>query len=137
MKLWIGVVIIFVLIGGIFLALPKKDKKSEPTTVAGIQTENSFATIESAMNSGSPLIDVRTPEEFIAGHIKGAINLPLSDIQSGSFPATPKDKIVYVYCRSGNRSSQASKILNDAGYTHVSDLGAMTSVIAMGGVETR
>ena len=63
-------------------------------------------------------LDVRTPEEFGAGHIPGAINISLQTLPE-RLNELPKDKQLYVYCRSGNRSTKASKLLADAGFKHV------------------
>ena len=61
-------------------------------------------------------IDVRTPEEYNDGHIKGAILMPVID---SDFPEKigelPKDKTYVVYCRSGNRSQYGKKIMVAAG----------------------
>jgi phage shock protein E len=54
-------------------------------------------------------------------------------MQVGKLPEVAKDTKIYVYCQSGNRSSQAVKILTDAGYANVSDLGGLQDVQANGG----
>ena len=72
------------------------------------------------------LLDVRTPEEFAAGHIPGAVNIPNESIGAGGIPALPdKDQLILVYCRSGNRSKQASKKLAALGYTNVVEFGGI------------
>lgn len=70
------------------------------------------------------LVDVRTPEEFKAGHIKNAklINFFDSDFKEQSTKALDKNKPVYVYCRSGGRSSKSAKIYKEAGFTKVYNL---------------
>jgi phage shock protein E len=78
-------------------------------------------------------IDVRTPEEYAAGYIDGAENLPLANIQSGQLPDVSKDAKLYLYCRSGNRSAQAKSVLESAGHTNVIDLGGIQDVVSMGG----
>jgi phage shock protein E len=70
------------------------------------------------------LVDVRTAEEFNEGYIPGAINISLQELQQ-KIDSIPKDKPVIVYCRSGNRSSFAVNILQQAGYTEVYDLGGI------------
>jgi rhodanese-related sulfurtransferase len=69
------------------------------------------------------LIDVRTAEEFQAGHINGALNY---DYLSGEvdllISELDKSKPVYVYCRSGKRSASSAEILIDAGFKKVIDL---------------
>ena len=68
-------------------------------------------------------VDVRTPEEVADGTIEGSINI---DFKSSDFAknitALEKDRPMYLFCRSGNRSGQASQILVDAGYTEIYDL---------------
>ncbi|MCH8556110.1 MAG: rhodanese-like domain-containing protein [Schleiferiaceae bacterium] len=75
------------------------------------------AKFQEAKKSGV-LLDVRTPYEFKSGHIKGAINV---DMQSPNFAQQAqklsKDKMLFVYCRSGARSYRACSSLSKAGFT--------------------
>lgn len=74
------------------------------------------------------ILDVRTPEEFAAGHIPGAVNIPVETIGSASIPALPrKDQKILIYCRSGNRSKAASQRLADQGYTQILEFGGIRS----------
>jgi len=85
------------------------------------------ATLQAALESGTGeflLIDVRTREEFEAGHIPGAVLNPVAEIGS-RLPDVPKDFPLVLYCRSGNRSAQAADILKRAGYTSVTDFGGI------------
>lgn len=77
------------------------------------------------------LIDVRTPDEFASGHIEGAVNIPVEEI-SGRLDEIPGDAPIVVYCRSGNRSAAAARILTDAGYAPVYDLGGIQDWVAEG-----
>jgi rhodanese-related sulfurtransferase len=75
------------------------------------------------------IIDVRTPGEFNSGKLKGARNI---DIMSTGFMSQiqnlPKDKKYYVYCRSGNRSSQACDLMVRMGFQNLSNMaGGMLS----------
>lgn len=70
------------------------------------------------------LVDVRAAEEFVSGHIPGSANIPLQEI-SQRLSEIPKTKPVVVYCRSGNRSAQATQLLQKAGYTQIYDLGGI------------
>ena len=75
------------------------------------------------------VIDVRTAAEARSGSIKGAVNI---DIMSMDFQQKiaklDKNKTYFVYCRSGNRSGQACRMMGDAGFTHVYNLsGGMMS----------
>ena len=69
------------------------------------------------------LIDVRTPEEFAAGHIEGAKNIDFkaADFQK-KFAEFSKEEPVYLYCRSGNRSGKAAKELAKLGFQNIVDL---------------
>ncbi|MEO8104739.1 MAG: rhodanese-like domain-containing protein [Candidatus Saccharibacteria bacterium] len=123
------VLIVVVAVGGLIVLSPKAETKtsaSAPTL--------SIQSIKSDTAKGAQFIDVRTPAEYAAGHINGASNLSLQDMQAGTLPAVPKDTQVYVYCHSGNRSSEATTILKSAGFTKVTDLGAITHVESLGGV---
>ncbi|MEN2982113.1 MAG: rhodanese-like domain-containing protein [Thermus sp.] len=71
-----------------------------------------------ALGSGIVVVDVRTPAEFAQGHVPGAINLPVEAIAQWA-DRLPKDKPVYLYCRSGNRSRQAAEYLKKKGYTNL------------------
>lgn len=74
------------------------------------------------------LIDVRTPEEYAAGHVPNSINIPVDRLGEEMPHKIPdQDAIVLLYCASGNRSSQAAKMLIDLGYRIVFDLGGINS----------
>ena len=89
-----------------------------------ISMEEAMAMMES--ESGYILLDVRTPEEYAAGHIPGAINIPNEVIGSDPIPELPDlDQLILVYCRSGNRSKQASEKLAQLGYTNVVEFGGI------------
>ena len=76
--------------------------------------------------SGYIILDVRTPEEFAERHIPGAINIPNETISTEEIPELPdKDQLILVYCRSGNRSKQASEKLMKLGYTNVVEFGGI------------
>lgn len=131
-KLIIGVAVLAVLVGGFFLVSKPADTATQATNTKA-QTITSFSQVQSAVTGGAALLDVRTPEEYAAGHIKGATNVPLQDLQAGKYPDIGKEQKVFVYCHSGNRSSQSAVILKNAGYTNVVDLGAITHVEQIGG----
>ena len=78
--------------------------------------------------SGYIILDVRTPEEFADKHIPGAVNIPNETIGAEKIPELPdKDQLILVYCRSGNRSKQASEKLAALGYTNVVEFGGINS----------
>ena len=79
------------------------------------------------VENGALLLDVRTPEEFAAGHIQGALNIPVQVLEQRMGDLGARDRDIVVYCRSGNRSGRAKQMLNTAGYTSVHDLGPMSA----------
>lgn len=63
-----------------------------------------------AQETGYIILDVRRPDEFAAGHIPNAINVPNESIGTSEIPELPdKDQLIMVYCRSGRRSKEASE----------------------------
>ncbi|MDF1499160.1 MAG: rhodanese-like domain-containing protein [Anaerolineales bacterium] len=77
------------------------------------------------------LIDVRTADEFVTGHIPGAINISVQSLPD-RLNEIPTDKPLVVYCRSGNRSATATSILIDAGFSLVYDLGGIQDWVSAG-----
>lgn len=70
------------------------------------------------------LVDVRTAEEYVAGHIPTAIQIDYREIGENP-PTLDKDANIVVYCRSGNRSNSAAQTLRSLGYTAVLDWGGI------------
>ena len=82
------------------------------------------------MDSGGVIVlDVREQDEFDAGHITGAVLLPVGTIskESAAEVIPEKDSTVLVYCRSGNRSKTASAKLVELGYTSVYEFGGINT----------
>ena len=75
------------------------------------------------------LLDVRTREEFAAGHIPGAVCLPVEEVSAETAAAVlpQTDGEILVYCRSGRRSALAAKSLAALGYSRVYDFGGILS----------
>jgi phage shock protein E len=72
------------------------------------------------------IIDVRTTEEWNSGHLASAQHLELQLFAGGIEQLAPdKDKQLYLYCRSGNRSGQAKTLAEAMGYTHVINAGGV------------
>ena len=71
------------------------------------------------------IVDVRTKEEYSSGHIKDAINIPYDEINEET--ELDKTKLIFVYCKSGNRSKYAYEILKKLGY-ETYDLGAYEDI---------
>ena len=78
-------------------------------------------------NPGSVLLDVRTEEEFLMGHIPGSQNLPLQMIDDVEDVVGNKNTELYVYCRSGARSRRAVDMLEELGYTRAVNIGGIIS----------
>ena len=74
-------------------------------------------------------VDVRTPTEFAQGSVKGAINIPLDQIENQLAKFKGKKNII-VFCRSGNRSSRAKVILEQNGIKNVTNGGSWEDVNA-------
>lgn len=83
--------------------------------------------LKEALKSGAFLVDVRTPAEFSAGSVKGAVNIPLDKVPSQLSRFKSKKSIV-VFCRSGGRSSQAKSILENNGFQNVINGGTWQNV---------
>lgn len=98
---------------------------ARPAVEAGFDDPARLARLVLERRPDYLLIDVRTPAEYASGHIPTAINIPVDRI--GNPPPTgEKDVLIIVYCRSGNRSAAARKLLLDLGYTNVVDFGAVS-----------
>ena len=86
----------------------------------GSSTNENLATL---INEGAFLVDVRSSGEFADCHVNGSVNIPLDQVQNQLAKFKEKENIV-VFCRSGNRSSQAKSILEQNGFTNVTNGGA-------------
>ncbi len=79
------------------------------------------------------VIDVRTPEEYAAGHVAGAINIDVeaSDFAGKIAALDPEDDYL-VYCRTGRRSAIAAEAMTEAGFTDIIDAGGLDALAAAG-----
>jgi phage shock protein E len=75
--------------------------------------------------AGALLLDVRSPDEFSDGHIEGAVNIPVDQVDA-RLSSLPRDKPIVVYCAMGSRSARAATLLAAAGFD-VKNLGPMAS----------
>ena len=79
-----------------------------------------------AQETGYIILDVRRPDEFAAGHIPNAINVPNESVGTAEIPELPdKNQLIMVYCRSGRRSKEASEKLVKLGYTNIVEFGGI------------
>ena len=90
-------------------------------------TVSNNSELASAIHEGACLVDVRTSSEFESGSVEGAVNIPLGDLE-GQLDKFKNKKQIIVFCRSGNRSSQAKSILERNGINNVIDGGPWEEV---------
>lgn len=129
---WLIVSIIVVATALAGFVLTSSDQGKNENQIKESQSELSMKTIiDQQQQKEAVLVDVRTPEEYIEGHAETAINYDLNLLANGQLPSITTDTKLYVYCRSGNRSSQAALILRNAGY-EVEDLGGLSNISALG-----
>ncbi|MFN8373679.1 MAG: rhodanese-like domain-containing protein [Anaerolineae bacterium] len=121
----IGAVVLVALAAVAFFATRSPASAAQDLSPAAYQTQ--FL----ASNTAHFLLDVRTAEEFASGHIHGAVNISVDELQS-RLSEVPTDQPIVVYCRSGNRSAQASQILAQAGYSNIYDMGGLNDWTAQG-----
>lgn len=95
-------------------------------TYTQITTEEAKQIFESNKDGNYIILDVRRADEFAEGHIPGAINVANESIGAEAPAELPdKNQIIYVYCRSGNRSKQASEKLAALGYANIIEFGGI------------
>jgi rhodanese-related sulfurtransferase len=97
---------------------------SKKTSFTNITPEEAKKRLDS--EKGIVLLDVRTKEEYDTGHIKGSILIPVDNLkEEAEIKLKDKDAPIFVYCRSGNRSTTAANILVNLGYKNVYNLGGI------------
>ena len=115
---WIPILMALLLLSGCAAQVQKEQSYRQinmDEAIAVMEAENDYI-----------ILDVRTPEEFSEKHIPGAINVANETIGSEEIPELPdKDQLILVYCRSGNRSKQASEKLVALGYTNIIEFGGI------------
>lgn len=115
---WIPILMALLLLSGCAAQAKKEQSYRQidmDEAIAMMEAENDYI-----------ILDVRTPEEFSEKHIPGAINVANETIGSEEIPELPdKDQLILVYCRSGNRSKQASEKLVALGYTNIVEFGGI------------
>ena len=115
------------------MILPGCSSEKKSTPVSSSDEKNSYTKISQdeakkmmEKDDGHVIVDVRREDEYASGHIPGAILIPNESIGTDKPAELPDpDQIILVYCRSGNRSAQASQKLADLGYTNVFDFGGI------------
>ena len=86
-------------------------------------------------SDGELLLDVRNLNEFEAGHLRGALNIPVDELRF-RLDEVPRDRPLVAHCRSGFRSHLAVRILKENGWTDVRNLtGSWVAIAALGGFD--
>jgi rhodanese-related sulfurtransferase len=99
---------------------------SQATQLSATSTQPSPGrTARELVARGAVLLDVRTPDEFGAEHLPGAVNIPLQQLALRVAEIGAQERTVVVYCRSGRRSAEATSLLRQRGFRDVHDLGAL------------
>lgn len=97
------------------------DEKVRPVSISPEEAQKRLETEKDII-----LLDVRTQEEYEEKHIPGSMLIPVDELEKRAVEELKeKDKTIFVYCRSGNRSTTASNILAELGYTKVYNLGGI------------
>jgi rhodanese-related sulfurtransferase len=115
-KYFIWAAVALLIVGVAFMVL----RPATPTGPSGV-VDVGNAEFQQAIAAGAQLIDVRTAEEYSAGHIPGAINIPI-DVLPQQLANIDKTKTVAVYCATGARSLNAKQFLAAQGYPNVVNL---------------
>lgn len=132
MKINIKIMLTFALAAMIFSACQKSETPSAPLEREKVATQNEIkqVSVEQAQTAvkaeNAQFIDVRTPEEYAAGHAVQARNLPL-DVLESNLGKLDKNKPIYVICQTGRRSQKGSEMLKNAGFTAVYNINGGTS----------
>jgi phage shock protein E len=116
-----GYILVLFIAIGLFVLLQEKNPG-----VKSITADEAVKLIES--DSAVVLLDVRTVDEWNgpAGHLKNAILIPLQDLHGHINRLHPfRNKLIVVYCRSGNRSGRAARILSDSGFNAFNLVGGI------------
>lgn len=130
LKQFVPFIFIFLIIFSILGLTGCSSSTNHPNTASNSNTYQQVTAEEAANMMQSEtnyiILDVRTAEEYASGHIPGAINIPNEAIAAENVQQLPdKEQLILVYCRSGNRSKQASEKLVDLGYTNIVEFGGI------------
>lgn len=120
-----------VIVGGV--GIYKINHPAPDPAVMGEATSPVAKAISEVPAGKAVLIDVRTPAEFASGHAKDAINFDSVKVEAGQLPDVAKNAKVYLYCHSGRRAGIVLSSMKSAGFTDVTNLGALTDWTSAGG----
>ena len=127
MKKFLSIAFVTLLITLLLFGCSSKQAQQTPTEAATYTQISTAQAVELMQTEKDYIIlDVRTAEEYNAGHIPNAICIPNESITDKEPPELPdKDQLILVYCRSGRRSKEASQKLADLGYTRITEFGGI------------
>lgn len=112
----IGLAVVALIVLAVVLATGNKGQgTSLPASISVTDADKRF-------KAGAFLLDVREPSEWEAGHVEGAVLIPLGQLQS-RISELPTDRDILIICRSGNRSGQARDLLRAAGLKRTTSVG--------------
>lgn len=105
-------------------AAPEHENADVVKTDGGRAGELDVATLKQRVDAGGTFVlDVRTPQEFAEGHVPGATNIPVQELEARIAELDAyKDQDIDVICRSGSRSSSATKTLRGSGFARASNV---------------
>jgi rhodanese-related sulfurtransferase len=129
MKLWMIAVLVVAALGVAFMFMQFRSQSA--VGMGSRISPQQYQTEYVQAKAPHVLVDVRTAEEFASGHIPGAVNIDVQHLQL-RMREIPRDQPVVLYCRSGNRSATAARILKAEGYEDVYDLGGIIEWRAQG-----
>lgn len=131
MKNLIAIIVVLVILVAIGIFLKNRNSSTEENKITTKEPNIQYVSmndIEKIMNENENyiILDVRTIEEYNDGHIPGAICIPNETIDENVVSKLPdKEQLILIYCRSGNRSKQATKKLKDLGYLNLIEFGGI------------
>ena len=114
---WVGMIALVVAAGAYWFY----QQSQAPAATSTMPAEISVLEAKGERDQGAFILDVRTQEEWDAGHIPDATLIPLDQLQARA-AEVPQDQRVVIVCRSGNRSAQARDILKQSGWTLVTSM---------------
>ena len=117
-------IIIILTIGGIIMLNTNEPEQNNEPSIRYVSMNDIVEIME--QNENYIILDVRTIEEYNEGHIPNAICIPNETIdESVTEKLTDKNQLILIYCRSGNRSKQATEKLKNLGYTNLVEFGGI------------
>lgn len=117
---WLLAAVVVAVAAGLLLV--RGTASAEALTTIDVAALHQAMNDDAAENGEVALVDVREPYEYAEGHVPGALSMPLAQVVALAADL-PKDRPLYVICRSGNRSLQAAEALVEAGFQDVRDVG--------------